>query len=187
MKDLYLIGGGGHCKSCIDVIELEGKYQIKGIIDIFEKVGHEVLGYKIVGTDEDILKLSGENCEFLITVGQIKSSDAREKYHNMKLNFATIISPRAHVSKHAEIGKGTIVMHDSLVNAGAKIGKNCIINTKALIEHDGVIEDLCHISTGSIVNGDCIVREKTFIGSNTVLKQGQEIPAGSVIGYGEKA
>jgi hypothetical protein len=31
MRDLILIGGGGHCKSCIDVIELETKYAIAGI------------------------------------------------------------------------------------------------------------------------------------------------------------
>lgn len=186
MKDLYLIGGGGHCKSCIDVIELEGKYQIKGIIDLEDKVGSKILGYEIIGTDRELEKLKG-SAEFLITLGQIKSPSIREKYHQMDLKFAKVISPRAHVSKHAIVEAGTIIMHDSLVNAGAKIGKNCIINTKALIEHDAIIEDLCHISTGAIVNGDCTVREKTFIGSNTVLKQGQEITSGSVIGYGEKA
>ena len=32
-KKLILIGGGGHCKACIDVIELENKYKIMGILD----------------------------------------------------------------------------------------------------------------------------------------------------------
>ncbi len=30
------MGGGGHCKSCIDVIEQEGKYKIAGIVDAKE-------------------------------------------------------------------------------------------------------------------------------------------------------
>ena len=38
-KELYLISGGGHCKSCIDVIEQENIYQISDIIDLEEKVG----------------------------------------------------------------------------------------------------------------------------------------------------
>ena len=38
MKNLYLIGGGGHCKSCIDVIEQEKKYKIKGIFDLLKKL-----------------------------------------------------------------------------------------------------------------------------------------------------
>ena len=32
MKSLILFGNGGHCKSCIEVIENTGKYLIKGII-----------------------------------------------------------------------------------------------------------------------------------------------------------
>ena len=35
-KSIVLIGGGGHCKACIDVIEVEGKYNIIGIIDVPE-------------------------------------------------------------------------------------------------------------------------------------------------------
>ena len=30
MRDIILIGGGGHCKSCIDVIEMTNKYNIIG-------------------------------------------------------------------------------------------------------------------------------------------------------------
>jgi FlaA1/EpsC-like NDP-sugar epimerase len=33
MKKIILIGGGGHSKSCIDVIENENKYKIVGIVD----------------------------------------------------------------------------------------------------------------------------------------------------------
>ena len=54
MKNLYLIGGGGHCHSCIDVIEQENKYQIKGIFDLPDKIDKEVLGYKVIGTDREI-------------------------------------------------------------------------------------------------------------------------------------
>lgn len=53
-KKIILIGGGGHCKAVIDVIELLGGYEILGIIDINEKVGSDILGYKVIGTDEDI-------------------------------------------------------------------------------------------------------------------------------------
>lgn len=53
-KPIILIGGGGHCISCIDVIELEVKYAIIGIFDLPEKVGQRILGYEIIGTDEQI-------------------------------------------------------------------------------------------------------------------------------------
>ena len=52
-KNLILLGGGGHCKSVIDVAEAAG-YNILGILDRPDEVGKEVLGYKVIGTDDDI-------------------------------------------------------------------------------------------------------------------------------------
>ena len=42
-KPLVLIGGGGHCKSCIDVIEASDQFVIKGILDIEPKLGEKIL------------------------------------------------------------------------------------------------------------------------------------------------
>ena len=33
MNNIVLIGGGGHCKSVIDVIEQDGQFNIEGILD----------------------------------------------------------------------------------------------------------------------------------------------------------
>ena len=140
MKKIILIGGGGHCKSCIDVIEQEGKYRIAGIVDMAEKMHQKVLGYEVIATNDDLPHLVKEYENFLITLGQIKSPDKRIRiFQTLKESEAKlpiIISPFAYVSKHAEIGDGTIIIHNALINAGAKIGSNCIINTKALVEHD---------------------------------------------------
>lgn len=175
MEKLILLGGGGHCKSCIDVIEQEGKYEIIGILDKEELVGQKILDYDFIGTDDDIERFIKEGYVFLITVGQIRTSSIRKKlFYLLSENHAEIvivISPRAYVSKHADIGKGTIIMHDALVNASASIGENCIINSKVLIEHDAIIEDFCHISTSAVINGGVTVKEGTFFGSNAVSKE----------------
>lgn len=172
---LILIGGGGHCKACIDVIEQTEQYEIAGILDKAENVGKTLLGYKIIGEDDQIEKLVKEGYSFLITVGQIRTPEIRSSiFERLEMNqarIATIVSPYAYVSRHAKIAKGTIVMHQAVINACASIGKNCIINTKALIEHDAVIEQHCHISTGAIVNGGTIVKQGGFFGSNSVSRE----------------
>lgn len=179
MKNLYLIGGGGHCKSCIDVIEQEKKYQIKGIFDLPKNVGKDILGHSIIGTDDDIVKYEKKENYFLITIGQIGDPGKRLDYIN--LNLATIISPRAYVSKHSLIGKGTIIMHDVIINANARIGTNCIINSKSLIEHDVAIGDNCHISTNAVINGSVNIGRNSFIGSSSVTKNNISIPKKSFI------
>ncbi len=184
-KDLLLIGGGGHCSSCIDVIEQEGCFQIAGIIDLQKKLNHHILGYKIIGTDNDLPKLIQSHPNVLITLGQVKPSPRREELFNtakkLGANFPVIKSPLAYVSAHAHVADGTIVMHQALINAGARVGKNCIINTKALIEHDAKVGNHCHIATGAVVNGGVTVGRGSFWGSNAVSKEYTTIAKNSFI------
>ena len=42
MKPLILVGGGGHCKSVIEVAESAG-YEILGVLDMPEDKGKEIL------------------------------------------------------------------------------------------------------------------------------------------------
>ena len=184
---LILIGGGGHCKSVIEVAESAG-YEIKGILDMPDEVGKDVLpGHKVIGTDDEIPQYV-EECDFIITVGFIKNPALRIKlYNKVKAaggRLATIIASTAHVSKYAELGEGTVIMHHVFVNAGAKIGDNCIINTFVNIEHDAEVGNQCHISTGTMVNGECKIGENCFIGSQSVCANCIEIASDIIVGAG---
>lgn len=184
---LILIGGGGHCKSVIEVAESAG-YEIKGILDMPDEVGKEVLpGHKVIGTDDDIPQYV-DKAEFVITVGFIKNPAIRIKLYNKVKEaggkLATVIASTAHVSKYSTIGEGTVVMHQAFVNAGAHIGANCIINTFCNIEHDAQIGDQCHISTGTMVNGECKIGENCFIGSQSVCANCIDIASDIIVGAG---
>ncbi|PIP98576.1 MAG: acetyltransferase [Shewanella sp. CG18_big_fil_WC_8_21_14_2_50_42_11] len=188
MNQILLIGAGGHCKACIDVIEQIGEWQIAGIVDRKDSGVTEVLGYPVVGCDDDLAELRKQYEYAFVTVGQIRSAELKMKLFNRlkALGFKqpSLVSPLAYVSKHAQIGEGTIVMHHALINSAAQVDDNCIINTKALIEHDAIIEDHCHISTGAIINGGVVVGEQSFIGSHATTKQTISIPPQSFIKAG---
>lgn len=191
MEEIILIGGGGHCRSVIDVIEQEGRFKIDGIIDKPELLGNRSLNYEIIGNDDDLKKLVKQYKYALITVGQIMSADLRVKLFTLAKEagfiFPTVISPRAYVSKYATIDEGTVVMHDALINAAATVGKNCIINSKAIIEHDVTVYDNCHISTGAIINGAAQIGQGSFVGSSATtkeaifIKENSFIKAGSIV------
>tara|TARA_B100000941_G_C28389116_1_gene491649 strand:+ start:257 stop:862 length:606 start_codon:yes stop_codon:yes gene_type:complete len=173
MKKIILIGAGGHCNSCIDVIELEKKYKIIGLVDDKKKIKN--LKYKILGNDKNLNFLLAKSKFAHISIGQIKNVKKREEiFLNLKkigFKIPSIISPLAYVSPKAKIGEGTIVMHGAIINRGAVIGKNCIVNTKALIEHDAFVGNNCHVSTRSTLNGGVILGNNSFIGSHAILKQ----------------
>ncbi len=178
---LILVGSGGHCRACIDVVEQEGCFDIVGIIDLQGRLHQKILGYPIIGTDEELPRITKKYDYFLIALGQIKSPDKRialfKKIKSLGGNFPIIVSPLAYVSKHAIIEEGTIVMHKAMVNAGATIGKNCVINTKALIEHDAKIRDHCNIAINAVVNGGCTVGEGTLFDSTAMAREYVKIGA----------
>ena len=190
MKEkILLVGGGGHCRSVIDVVESEGRFEIMGIVEREGASAKKVLGYNVIGYDQD-LKTLYDLCKYaLVTVGQIETPVYRQKLYNelkrIGYRLPVIVSPLAYVSRYAMISEGTVVMHHALVNANAAVGANCILNTKSLIEHDVHIEAHCHISTGAIINGGAHIAEGTFFGSNAICKEYARISgfikAGSVV------
>ena len=112
---LILIGAGGHAHACIDVIEQHGQYQIAGLVGMSEEMHTRHFGYSVIATDGDLPQLAKDYQYALITVGQIQTSDHRIRLYQQatELGFQlpVIIAPSAHVSCHATIGSGTIVMH----------------------------------------------------------------------------
>lgn len=188
MDKILLIGAGGHARSCADVIELTGLFEIAGFVEKNNLNSNQNLDYFFLGTDDDLPYLRKKYEYAHIAVGHIKNVEIRIKLFQLlreiDYTLPTIVSPRAYISKNAQIGDGTIIMHDAIVNANARIGQNCIINSKALVEHDAIIGDHCHIATGAIVNGEVIIGNKNFLGSGAVTKQSISIGSNCVIGAG---
>jgi sugar O-acyltransferase (sialic acid O-acetyltransferase NeuD family) len=187
---VLLLGAGGHARACIDVIEQEGRFTIAGLLGRSGEVGARILGYPVVGTDADVHRLLREYTHALIAVGQIKTPEPRMRLFDLLLQngyvLPVVVSPRAHVSRHATLGAGTIVMHGAIVNAGAVVGRNCIINSQSLVEHDAVIGDHCHVATAAAINSGVHIGSATFIGSNSTVRQQVHIGERCVIGMGQR-
>lgn len=184
--ELLLVGGGGHCRSILDVLNTTDMLA-RGIVDNNSSL-HKVFNIPVVGTDDDLEYLHSQFSAAFVTVGQIKNSAVRRclfiKLQDIGYFIPIICSSLAHISQWATVDEGTAVMHYAIINAGSHIGKNCIINTRAIIEHDVSVGAHCHISTGAIINGGVCIGEGVFIGSGALIREGVCIGEGSVIGMG---
>jgi sugar O-acyltransferase (sialic acid O-acetyltransferase NeuD family) len=185
---LILIGAGGHARACIEVIEQHGLYQIAGLVGRPEEMHVQHFGYSVIAADHDLPNLSKVYQYVVIAVGQIQSPDIRIRLYQqaVELGFELphIVAPTAHVSRHATIGAGTMVMHGAILNAGSRVGNNCIVNTRSLLEHDTTVEDHCHIATGAILNGGVKVGVGSFIGSGSVIREGVSLGSRCLVGAG---
>ncbi len=188
MIKLVLIGGGGHCKSCIEVIESDARFAITGIINKQINTAKSCLGVPFIGTDSDMERILSQNDMALVTVGQINTPEIRKKLYNLIKAFdkkmPIITAASSIVSRHSTIKQGSIIMHGAIINADADIGSNVIVNSMALIEHDVTIGDHCHISTGARINGSAKIADGCFIGSGAIIHQNITIGSNAVISAG---
>lgn len=180
MRDVIIMGTGGHAKVITDIIQRSGD-NVLGYLDEFA-VTDTFLGKPVLGKDSDYTKFA--NAYFIIAIG---NSSARERVANLlkKVKWYTAIHPTAVISLiDTNIGEGTVIMANAVVNPCAEIGKHCIINTGAIIEHDVKIDDYVHISVGAKLAGEVCVEKHSWVGIGATVKNGVTICQSSIIGAG---
>ena len=189
MKNLVLIGGGGHCKSVLDAALSMNEFDKIVITDSDLKPGTRILDCEVVGNDAMLPQLKDDGFGYaFITVGSIKSCALRKKLAEMaeslEFLFPVIKDPSAVISEYTKIGEGTFIGKKAVINADAVIGRHCIINTGSIIEHECRIGDFVHAAVGAILCGNVEVEDGCFIGTGTQVIQGISIGRNSVIGAG---
>lgn len=181
---VVIIGGGGHTKSIISLINDLNQFTIVGYTDLKEK---NDIQEKYIGVDEDILKTNIKN--IIIGVNYLDSPLDRElrktiinKFEKLKFNFPIIIAKNSYIGENVKINQGTIVFNTATVNTSTTIGKHCILNTGCIIEHDCVLSENIFIGPGAIVCGHTKIGKNTFIGAGAILRDSINIVENVIVG-----
>lgn len=172
MKDVVILGAGGHAHVIADIIRAEGNNVIAFLDD-------DLSQEDCAGPISDYSKYN--DCLFVIGIG---NANVREKLSQLNLKWHTAIHPSAIVSPSAIIGEGTVVMPNAVINARTIIGKHCIVNTGAVVEHDNSIGAFSHISVMASLGGTITIGKKVWIGIGAVVKNNIIICESVLIGAG---
>lgn len=179
---LAILGAGGHGRVVADAAEEAGWDRID-FFDDGQKGASE--RWQICGTSADLLKVAQSYSGIVVAIG---INSVRQAWTDRLLaggaNLATILHPRAMISKGAQIGAGTVVMAGAVINNGVNIGTACIINTAAVVDHDSKVGDAVHISPGAILSGDVTLGSRVWVGAGAAVKNGITIGDDVVVGLG---
>lgn len=190
MKDkIILLGGGGHAKVLIDLIMIDGRYEIIGILDSQPKIRSLVKDIPVLGDDDLLADLykKGVN-KACIGIGSVKDNTRRKRlYERVKqYNFSVpcLIHPSAIMSENAKVSEGVQIMAGVVIQTDCMIGENTIINTGAIVEHDCSIGKHVHICPGVIISGGVSICDNAFVGVGATIIHGIKIGEGVLIGAG---
>ena len=174
MKNIIIIGGGGHAKVLIDLIRTLKNFKIGGIIDPKIKKGKKIHGIKVLGDDKILPRLKKKGIKYL-ALGIGSEGDNKKRYKiwknliNKGFDFPVLIHKNSSTSKNIKVGQGSQIFNQSIINAGAKIGKISVINTSTIIEHDCKIGNNVFTGTRATLCGGVIVEDNTFIGAESCI------------------
>ena len=189
MKPLLVIGSSGHASAVLEVIELQGKYEVAGLLDSFEPAGITKHGYKVLGTlEEAAAHAASLACESIfVAIGDNWSRWEISLRIKTKLPFAefpAVIHPSVLVSRSARIGAGSVIMAGGIVATNAVIGEGCIVYTASTVNHDCRMDDYSSLSAGIHLGGAAVIGFRSSIGIGSTLRERVTIGRDTVIGAG---
>ena len=190
MKEIILIGAGGHAAELREYLDYHNKV----------KAGEELKLIGLLDDDKGIYDHYNYEAPYL---GKINEHEVRDDVHylmgiaNLKYRkqfieeflkkgaqFLTFIHPTALIASTANIGEGVVISHNASVGPMATIGDYCLLNSRCTIGHDSVMGKFNFISPQVAVSGNTTIGENNLLGTNSATIPGITIGNGNLIGAG---
>lgn len=184
IERLTIFGAGGHAKVVMDAFLAAGGSP--GAITLLD--GDPALhGTMIMGATVAPLRidssLAGAACHVAIGNAGIRRGLAQEIV-SAGGHLATIIHPRASVSRYARVEAGSFVAAGAIVGPYAMIGEAVIANHLAVVDHDCTVGAFSHIAPGAVLGGGVTIGEDALIGAGATVLPGLGVGSAAVVGAG---
>ena len=186
---VVVVGCSGHARVVLDAIEEADIYEIVGMLDTFKLPGTELLGYKTIGLEEDLVPLLSASvcdCAFVAIGDNWKRWKVVERLTQLvpNISFAVVVHPTARIARGVQIGRGTVIMAGASVGTGCRIGEFCILNTGSSLDHDGSLEDYASLAPRAVTGGGVNIGRFSVVAIGAIVSHDVRIAQHSVIGAG---
>ena len=185
MKNLLIIGGGGHGRVVADCAQACGRWrQIRLLDDRYPELPRAGR-WQVVGTSAEWPRFSDGQVDVLVGIGDNASRlGLQRELEDAGCHLPALVHPRAWVSPDASIGAGSVVFAGGMVNIGAHLGDAVIVNTGATVDHDCILAEGVHLSPGVHLGGNVTIGPRSWLGLGAVVRNGVVIGSDAMIGAG---
>ena len=188
MREIVVVGGSGHAKVILDILEQANCYRVIGLVDSFKEPGTTLMGYRVLGSEEQILELLRNGIiGGIVAIGHnwIRSRMV-ERILQLAPDFEFIsaIHPSARIGRDVEIGRGVAIMAGVSVNPGTRIGDFCFLNTNASVDHDNILGEYSCLQPNAATGGNVRIGAFSAISMGATIIHGVSIGRHTVIGAG---
>lgn len=188
MRDLVIVGAGGHGRELLDVVEainaVEPTWRFLGFLDDgappADPLGRR--GARVVGPLAALAELSAA---YAIGIGV---SETRQRVDVLASaadrESAVLVHPLASIGSDVELGPGVVLAAGARVTTNVRLGRHTHLNVGAVVSHDVRIADYGTLSPGALVNGTVTLEECVLLGTAAVVTPGCTIGRRTWVGAG---
>lgn len=154
--NLLVLGAGSHGEEVMELAQsLRVFHRIRFLDDFLQGQNDLVIG----GCESFSQYLE----EYPAAIPAVGNTALRIRWMNDLITagfvIPTLIHPTAVISRHTEIGNGTVICARATVGTGAKIGRGCIISSGATVDRNVVLPDWSYVECGEIVSSHTVKRD----------------------------
>ena len=190
MKRIIIIGAGGHGREVADILRHQSRVNNEiepiGFVDDNPAIhGQNLDGLPVLGGWSWFDGVSRADVAVVCAVGSPEICRRLvQRAKELGLDFASAISPLAHVSAFAHLGEGVTLFPGVIVNTRAFIDSYSILNVAVTVSHDTKVGSYSNVNPGAHLAGNVTIEEGCYIGMGANVIQGCSIGKWSVIGAG---
>lgn len=185
MKDLYILGAGGHAKEVYFLAERIGKWNIKGMLDLNAADPVIIAGKEVPVYSESMLdEIDGDNvCLVIGIAGSVKILKNMVTRYSGKFEFPNLIDPSVVTCpENIEMGVGNVISPNNTITTALKIGSYNVFNIGSVVHHDVVIGDYNIFSPSVNVSGGVEIGDSNYFGVKSTILQYLKMGNNNVIG-----
>jgi UDP-perosamine 4-acetyltransferase len=187
VSPIVVIGGGGHAKVILEILEVMG-LPVAGFTDAKVAPGSRWRTFPCLGNDDVLHEVFAQGARHaIIALGDNKLRLAlARRVVDLGFELVTARHPSAIVSPSARLGLGVALMAGVVLNADVSVGDNVVVNTGATVDHDGQVGDGAHLAPGSHLAGFVSVGRGALVGVGSTVGRGRPLAIGdwAVVGSG---
>jgi sugar O-acyltransferase (sialic acid O-acetyltransferase NeuD family) len=186
LRHLLIVGAGGFGREVLGYVEDDNPlFNVKGFLDSrTDALDATPRSVGIVG--DPLTYLPQANDVFMAALGdpqlRFKYTAVLRDVHNV--DFATVVHPRANVSRHTQMRRGCIIAPQVGISVDCQIGEFTCVQEYTVIGHDAQIGNWCQINSHCTIAGGARIGHFVTIHPNSVITSRAVIGDGAIVGPG---
>lgn len=181
---LVVVGAGGHGRDVLDAAEVDGSYEVLGLVDDGD-VDEALLRRRNAVFLGPVSVLERLDAAYVLAVG---SGSARRRLDERLTGWgrrgAFVVHPTVTFGADVVVHPGLVALAGARITTHVWMGRHVHLNLNATAAHDVRLGGYVTLNPGANVNGNASVGDEASIGSNASVNQGLVVGAGTYVGAG---